>query len=354
MSPATGNTVWGPVNSSSSLASGPAVGGSSGAPLVYYGLNSPHATASIFSLSANSGGAVASCDATASVFGSCPGTGFVRDLQVLSIASDGSAAVVEDDEHSGFTAAGADCGNEGYAGTHLSSSCSGWFSTVVATTGTSVGGNSMSGAAIGRSGQAFIADRGVPREIPVGGGSFTAGAANDCIGKVIVTDNGGSDAPVCEGQRTTYSGGAFSFNWSATFTGALENAGFLVVSSGGAAQPLGLSSGGSSGAALASRVALAVDASTPPVVYLASGATLSTQRFSGGAFGAAAWGMPALPGASISDVVMDRNGILYVASNGQVSAIVTDSPGLGTAGNGWAIRGRDACRSYNLEYSCPY
>ena len=51
---------------------------------------------------------------------------------------------------------------------------------------------------------------------------------------------------------------------------------------------------------------------------------------------------------------MDKTGVLYVSSNGQVSAMVTDSPGLGTGNNGWPIRGHDACRSYNLEYACPY
>jgi hypothetical protein len=53
-------------------------------------------------------------------------------------------------------------------------------------------------------------------------------------------------------------------------------------------------------------------------------------------------------------MVMDKHGVLYVSSNGQVSAIATDSPGLGTGGLGWPIGGRDACRSFNLEYSCPW
>ena len=353
LSAAIGTVAWGPVSNTANLSSGPAVGGSATAPLVYYGLNTTSGKASVYSLAGGSGAGGVSCNASAAVFGNCPGSAYSRDIQLLSLASDGTAAVIEDDEHTGITAAGADCGTEAYTGTHVGAGCSSWFPSVVGATGLAVSGASATGAAIGRGGQAFIADRGVAKEIPVAGGSFTAGPANSCLGRAMVTDNGGNDSPVCDGQRTTWSSG-FTLNWSTTFTRALQSGGFLVVATSGGAQPLTLSSGSPSGAGLTSQTAWAIDASSPSVVYLSNGATLSAQHFSSGSFGSAAWGLPAVPGTSISDVVMDKSGILYVASGGQVSAIITDSPGLGTGSNGWPIAGHDACRSYNLEYSCPW
>lgn len=62
---------------------------------------------------------------------------------------------------------------------------------------------------------------------------------------------------------------------------------------------------------------------------------------------------------SKGDAATNRGAILFLAAGGTVRAVYTDSPGLGLGlgGNseqGWPTRGHDACRSYNLGFSCPY
>jgi hypothetical protein len=114
-------------------------------------------------------------------------------------------------------------------------------------------------------------------------------------------------------------------------------------------------SGGALAFNLPASPAWAVDASATPVLYTTSGGATSSvfANFIGTAgVGGAAWALPGVPGA-ITDLVLDKSGILYVASGGQVSALITDSPGLAT-GLSWPIRSHDACRSSNLEYACPY
>ena len=98
---------------------------------------------------------------------------------------------------------------------------------------------------------------------------------------------------------------------------------------------------------------LLIDGSSTPVLYSAAGATLSALRISGGGYGPTALGLPPVPGSVIDDALLDRAGTLYVASNGQVSAIAVDSPGP-AGGTAWPTRNRDSCRSNNLEFACPF
>jgi hypothetical protein len=166
----------------------------------------------------------------------------------------------------------------------------------------------------------------------------------------LITDNSGLDSPISTGGRYTFNG-AFSNNWTNGVDPVLSAPSLdrlLTASGAGYAISNGALGFSAAGAPLL------IDASSSPVVYWANGGTLNAMRLGSGGYGGYVWGLPAVPGSSISDAVLDKNGILYVVSGGQVSAIVTDSPGLGTASYGWPIRGHDACRSNNLEFVCPY
>jgi hypothetical protein len=98
---------------------------------------------------------------------------------------------------------------------------------------------------------------------------------------------------------------------------------------------------------------LVIDSGSTPVLYSATATALSALHIASGGFGSTAVGLPAVPGQSIDDVLLDRSGTLYVASNGQVSAIATSSPGP-AGGTAWATRAHDNCRSSNLEFACAY
>ena len=355
---ADGSLVW-TVNTFP-LFSGPAVGGAAGSPTVYYGgLPSLKTDPSVFSLSAATGAAGLSCNARAFITRpsgcSSPPVNDTRISQFLSLATDGTAAVIEDDESDAQTSGAIDCGAEGYVGYRLGATCSNWIPDLTRQKSlSSIGfGNSASGLAIGRSGRAFYVDSARPQEISLSGGGITSGGVT-CATTPIIADSGGNDAPVCYGQALLFNGG-FSTVWSGSFTSPLAANGFLVANVSGNTQPFVLSNGSTSGlAGGSSRIPWAIDASSPPVVYLSNSGTLFAQQLTASGIGAAVWGLPPVPGTAITDLVMDKTGVLYVSSNGQVSAMVTDSPGLGTGNNGWPIRGHDACRSYNLEYACPY
>jgi hypothetical protein len=190
---------------------------------------------------------------------------------------------------------------------------------------------------------------------PLAGGASVPGPSWTSPGPYgvvdLITDNGGWDSPIATGGRYTFNGTGFPNNWN-NGVDPLLSAPLLdrLLTATGAGYAL---SNGAS-AFPASGAPLLIDGSSSPVVYYASGATISAVRLSPGGYGSAAWGLPAVPGSSISDAVLDKSGILYVVSGGQVSAIATDSPGLGTAIGGWAVSGRDACRSNSLEFACPY
>ncbi len=60
---------------------------------------------------------------------------------------------------------------------------------------------------------------------------------------------------------------------------------------------------------------------------------------------------------TISDYALDKNGVLYVIAGGTLYAFQMDSNAFASGGasrQDWSAPGRDACRSNNLTYSCPY
>jgi hypothetical protein len=105
-----------------------------------------------------------------------------------------------------------------------------------------------------------------------------------------------------------------------------------------------------------------VDGSSPPMVYLpgvlASPGRVDVLRLGAGGFGAQPFSLPLFPN-TIADMLLARNGILYVLSGNMVHAVITDSAGGGTAAGGvqttgWPSACRDPCRSSSPEYACPY
>ncbi|HXN81668.1 MAG TPA: hypothetical protein VN883_04275, partial [Myxococcales bacterium] len=62
--------------------------------------------------------------------------------------------------------------------------------------------------------------------------------------------------------------------------------------------------------------------------------------------------LPVLP-VAIDSVVLGSDGVLFAAAGGRVYAMITDSTS-GTSAASWSGSGKDACRSNNLGYTCPY
>ena len=106
-----------------------------------------------------------------------------------------------------------------------------------------------------------------------------------------------------------------------------------------------------------------IDGSSPPLVYLPGFAgtpgRVEPHVVSSTSYTAAApFTLPDLP-ASITDMQLAKNGILYVLSNNTVHAVITDSVGGATAAGGtqaaaWPSQCRDPCRSSNSGIQCPY
>jgi hypothetical protein len=109
-------------------------------------------------------------------------------------------------------------------------------------------------------------------------------------------------------------------------------------------------------------VAPIIDSSTSPtLVYLGSPTgggsewLLAAPLTTSGGFDPIQFAVPF--GAPINDLVLASDGSLLVVSGGAVAVIVTDSRGLGTGSGGanaWPAPGRDACKSFNLDFACPY
>ena len=374
LNPSDGTNAW--ISSafpSGALVAGPLVGGSAASPAVFYASGG----LTMVEISAQTGLALlANCSLqTGFTYLGCaipnnstndPGTTGQYSNMAIAIASDGSAVFGQTLINHGTNTSGLDCGNgEFWAGTMSASACTKRYS--VGPFGNTSGGVNLDNVrtlTIGRAGRTFQADDvyntlkttsySTVEEVTLGSGTVLAGST--CTG-LILTDNGGSDSPICNGYFATSSRSAFTGGsppFSTTWTGG-GLASITAPSQGVYLSTAGYSlSNGTLAFNNFAGTAWAVDASSSPVLYWANGAVLSANYFAASGLGATAWGLPPLPGTSISDIMMDKSGILYVASGGQVSAIITDSPGLGTGNNGWPIAGHDACRSSNLEYACPY
>ncbi len=342
-----------------SILAGPVVGGTAANPVVFYG-SAADTPVLITAISPQNGvGVQPDCgfEVAVSLPASCgdPG-GAITDptaqghyrTAALAVQTDGTLAFTQGLLKHGFNnVTSNDCGNARYwAGTMSAGSCSLWFSPGQ----NSTNGHYINQLAIGRSGHAFLLDNtfnfiaaGGPTnidEINLGSATLVPGSA---CSSMVLADNAGSDSALCSPARYTFTG-----SWSTSWSGG----GSALITA--PAQGVYLSTAGynlSTGAlAFAfTGTAVAVDWSSS-VVYLSTGSALVANAFNGGTVGAQLFALPSTGG---TDAVMDKSGILYVISGGQVLAMATDTAGL-TAGAAWPVRARDACRSSNLEYACPY
>ena len=226
-------------------------------------------------------------------------------------------------------------------------------------------------SAIGRNNILFVADGASLSATPLAGGTSAVQTNNGTT--LIVTDSGGSDAALLYGTSVTkysyagaWSAGTVFANLSPPLvSGRLPAPGQIIglnlsvngkwtdVDLNGTTQGTvypGATTLFSPGAAIVDSTA------SNPVVYLpgvgAAGVVETHALTAAGIQPGIPWALPQLP-AKIDDMVLASGGVLYVASGGQVWAILTDSPGV-AAGPSWPTRGHDACRSYNLGYTCPY
>jgi hypothetical protein len=346
-----GATLW---SSSAAVGSGPVIGGSASAAVGYYGVGSNALTNQVIAFDPLTGASQASCP-TQSTVGlplNCRAPLTTTRSTNLAVTGSGAALFVGSVTATGVNSlSGDECGTEFSAFAVLGATCS---SPVVATTSSIV-----NQVAVGRAGHAFFvselddiatgASTTTIAEAALTGGLITRSAL-DCD-EMVLTDSGGSDSPACDTGRYVF-GSAFAPMWNGLNAGPAITVPLIDRLIAGASG-FALSSGAA--AFSAPGTVLAVDASPNPIAYIGSGPTLTANPLTGAGVGGPAWGMPALPGTAISDLAMDKHGNVYVvSSSGQVSAIATDSPGLGTANSGWATRGRDACRSSSLDFTCPF
>ncbi|HZR08196.1 MAG TPA: hypothetical protein VFA79_06415, partial [Myxococcales bacterium] len=351
--PADGSVAWshGPAN----VLAHPVVGGQPGAPVVSYATGSPTVEgATLNQVSAFDGSLAASaCPVRASISANCSG-GFRTHSVSLALATDGTPVLADNfflDDGVVPPNKEVSCWAAAYA---LSIGCSPFAQ--------SSSGDSLQGLFIGRQGHAFFIDTpvntltgpGIPglQVRALGGGVLADGPRCDSID--LLTDAAGADAPACGGGRYTFDGAGFTSTWTASAPPARAVPALnLFFARDGTAYSLaqGTAIPGFNGAGSP----LLIAGSSAPVLYSALGMVLSAFHISSNGYGPTAVGLPAIPGPSIDDALLDsRTGTLYVASNGQVSAIAverTDVPGGDTA---WATRNRDNCRSNNLEFACAF
>ena len=203
------------------------------------------------------------------------------------------------------------------------------------------------------------------------GGSVTSGPTLSAAASgLVLTGSGATDVMfLSNGQRFDFSGAAFGGGPAAT------GLGWPLVTSGSSGSLYAVARRGGQfvltdlAGNVASSVGFVGGTAAPLVdaagtVFLAGrdsvnqviGVSAAAGLGSGAVNGAVSHAFP----AAIDDLVIDLNGILYVASGGNVYALQTDSKGLGTDPaatantNAWPARGRDACRSQNLSFACPW
>jgi hypothetical protein len=301
-------------------------------------------------VSASDGSAAASsCTLLAAPSPTCLG-GFRTHSASLALATDGTPVLADNFYVDTGVAGEFDCWSAAYT---IWRGCSTWIP--------STQNHNLDGLFIGRQGRAFFIDTQVSTTRGLQGRTLqerqlgSAGTVNGpgCGSIDLLTDAAGTDAPACNGNRYAFSG---SSDWPSIWSGSASPSRTLPTlelffASDGTAYSL------ASGAAIpgftGAGVPLLIDGSSAPILYSAAGGTLSALRIGGGGYGPTAFGLPPLPGPAVDDAVLDRSGTLYVASNGQVSAIAVDSPGP-AGGTAWATRNRDSCRSNNLEFACPF
>lgn len=214
-------------------------------------------------------------------------------------------------------------------------------------------------------------DTGGPQAFPLAGGSSSVSNGTGAIQLTASVTASGESVYLDSGQRWDYSNGVWGTSAAATgfvglpLIGLGTDFGALAVARGTTTYVVTNLLAGTRGVypATGGARALAIDgagtAFLSGVNVAADVVGVSINSTNG--FGSVTWPGRAFP-AAIDDLVIDQSGVIYVASGGQVFALQTDSPGLGTdttkasANNqsSWPARGRDACRSRNLSFSCPW
>lgn len=351
LNPADGSALW--ANAIVPL-SGPVIGGTASAAVAYYGQGSNTSENTLVAFDPLSGAVTKSClvPSTPTLPAGCrsPSSSFRNNA--IAVASDGSGVLFASTGSRGVDTQGNGCGAQRATfGQVANGVCS-------------LNGVAMSAQAadlqVGHGNRAFVAsdvyDFGLDAagdvtlaEVAAAGGTVTASSvsASSCI----LTDEAGSDSPLCDGSRYVWNGSGFA--------GPAYNSGPADLSLPGSdlyfagASAYALSSGAAAFAG--GGAVLAVDGSPNPIAYISAGGSVQAVRVGASAFGSQPFALPSLLDTVVSDLALDRHGTLYVVSgNGQVSAMATDSPGLGTQSYGWATRARDACRSSSLDFTCPF
>ena len=348
---ADGTPVWsrGPAN----VLAPPVIGGQASAPVVYYATGSasdPGATLNqVFAVDGSS--AASGCLVSASPPSNCDG-GFRTHSVALALATDGTPVLADNS----FVEEGtvppnhdASCWSATYA---LSIGCSPWVAGA---------GHNLDAPFIGRQGRAFFIDTQVSRtgvrasalqERPLGGTTAASGPACNSID--LLTDVANADAPACGGARYAFDGANFAATWTGSGSPA-RTVPALDRFFAGDGTAYSLTDGNAIPGFNGAGRPLLIAGSSSPVLYSAAGTTLSALRISSNGYGPTAVGLPVIPGSAVDDALLDpRTGTLYIASNGQVSAIAVDPSDVAVGGTAWATRNRDNCRSNNLEFACPF
>jgi hypothetical protein len=346
--PGDGAALW---SNSTVVLSGPVIGGTAAAPVGYIGQGSKTQSNTIVAFDPSTGATLRTCSvfATPPLPAACKAPSSLNVSNQLAITGTGAAILYGSVTNTGVNSVTGDtCGAALSAVAVLGATC------------TLPGGSTpavISQLTVGRGDAAyFLAE---VDDFAVGTSQTTLAELSIATGNVIrsnlpcdgmaLTLDGNQDSPLCNLGRYTFDGISLAGRWSAGNPAPIATVPSADEYFGGT-NGYGISSGALT--ALNVGNVIAVDGSATPIVYTANGSKLTATRLSGAP---APFGLPALPGSSILDFAMDKNGNAYVVSDGgQVSAIATDSRGLGTASSGWATRARDACRSSSLDFTCPF
>jgi len=325
--PTDGSTLW---SSTAVPLSGPSIGGTASAAVGYYGQGSNTSENTLVAFDPLTGTVTKSClvpTAPALPTGCRSVSSLFRD-SALAVESDGSALLFASTGSRGVDTQGDGCGGQRASFGQIAAG-------VCSLNGTAIGAQA-GGLQLGHGGHAFVSSAvydfaldspGDPTlaEVATAGGAVTASSVSAI--SCILTDQAGSDSPLCDGSRYLWTGSGFAGPSYNSGPAEISLPGNDLYFAGASAYAL------SSGAAAfdGSGTVVAVDASPNPIAYVAAGGSVQAVHIGASAFGTQPFALPPLLDTVVSDVALDRHGTLYVVSgNGQLSAMATDSPGLGT------------------------
>jgi hypothetical protein len=207
--------------------------------------------------------------------------------------------------------------------------------------------------------------------VPVAGGTPSTIAIPSASGFIAASRGAGidtvlfTDSPGTGLERYDFATNVFSSKWkSAGATGPLAQssagAGTIVAANASGFQSVsfaGTNLGVALPGTLPNSLPPVLDGAAAPLAYFANvGGTgaiaVRTADPIQGMGPATPFALPVLP-AAIDSVVLGSDGILFAAAGGRVYAMITDSTS-GASAASWSGPGKDACRSNNLGYTCPY